>query len=177
MARPVGHMVRDQQGIWDLQYVSLLHVPNYCFESVRFVFCSFLVDFTGVTCRAEMLQRQIGWSRPLSVLINTPPTEMFGTPSPRSAMQPRPHRVCGSTDCCGFIRLHISVVSIELRPPPPLVALLVCLPVAAVTVEAEQAHWFSSPQQAYCCCCSHFSIYGSVYLARALSVCTAIKIL
>lgn len=104
-----------------------------------------------------------------------PPTEMFGTPL--SAMQPRSHRVCGSSDCRGFIRLHISVVSIELRPPPPLVALLVCLPVAAVTVEVEQAHWFSSPQQAYCCCCSHFSIYGSVYLARALSVCTAIKIL
>lgn len=84
--------------------------------------------------------------------------------------------VCGSSNCCRFIRLHISVVSIE-PTPAPLVALLVCLPVAAVTVEVERARWLRPPQQAYCCRCSHFSIYGSVYLVQASSICTVIKIL
>lgn len=133
-----------------------------------------------------MLERQIDWSRPLCP-NNTPPQRCLGFPPPPApffALQPGSHRyecvcVCvrgGSCNGCRFIRLHINVVSIE-PTPAPLVALLVCLPVAAVTVEVEQARWFRPPQQAYCCRCSHFSIYGSVYLAQALFVCTVIKIL
>lgn len=84
--------------------------------------------------------------------------------------------VCGSSSCCRFIRLHISVVSMG-PTPAPLVALVVCLPVAAVTVEAEWVRWLRPPQQTHCCRCSHFSIYGSVYLVQAFSVCIVIKIL
>lgn len=128
-----------------------------------------------------MLGRQIGWPRPLCP-NNTPLQRCLGSPPPSTALCPAasvtPLSVCvyGSSNCCRFIRLHISVVSME-PTPAPLVALLVCLPAAAVTVEVERARWLKSPQQAYCCRSSHFSIYGSVYLVQALSVCTVIKIL
>lgn len=49
-----------------------------------------------------------------------------------------PLSVCGSHNCCTFVRLHINVVSVE-PTPALLVALRVCLPVAAVTVEVEPA--------------------------------------
>lgn len=61
--------------------------------------------------------------------------------------------------------------------PAPLVALVVCLPVAGVTVEVERASWLRPAQQTHCYPCSHFSIYESVYLVQALFVCTVIKML
>lgn len=108
-----------------------------------------------------MLGRQIDWPHP--------PTEMFRifTPTPLCpAALVSPLSVCGSNNCCRFIRLHINVVSEPI--PALLVALQVCLPVAGVTVEVERTRWLKSPQQAYCCPCSHFNINGSVYLVQAV---------
>lgn len=129
-----------------------------------------------------MLKRQNTNTSFFSNLTTTSPLEMFSifsssTPcSPTARVPPLPACVCvwRSTDCWRCFRLHISLVSFELTPAPP-VALLVCLPVAAVTEEVERARWLQPPQQTHCCCCRRFSIYGSVYIIQALSVCTAIK--
>lgn len=149
-----------------------------------FLWCwPLLTARSAFTCTPEMLGRQIGWPCPLCP-NNTPLLSCLGFPPPPPHPPPllpcsyshTAAGVCGSSNCLRFIRLHINVVSAE-PTPAPLVASLVCLPVAAVTVEVERACWLRSPQQAYCCPCGHFSIYGSVYLVRALSVCTVIKIL
>lgn len=114
---------------------------------------------------------------PTFSVLMTPPTVMFRSPPP-----PPPAcsiglvPVCGSSNRCKFIRLHINVVSIE-PTPALLVALIVYLPVVAVTVEVEQSRWLRSPQQFYCCARYHFNISGSVYSVQALFVCTVIKIL
>lgn len=124
-----------------------------------------LLSPVGYRCEGD------SWSRLLQRhRISTPPHPFC------PAAWVTPLHVCGSSNCCRSIRLHINVVSIE-STPAPLVALLVCLPVAAVTVEVERARWLRPPQQTYCCPCSYFNIYGSVYLVQALSACTVIKIL
>lgn len=116
-------------------------------------FCSLLLTgCTGVTCRASILDRLGGSAS--SVLITPPLRRCLGPFPTKRCLCHTAACVCGSTNCCRFIRLHINIVSIE-PTPAPLVALLVCLPVAAVTVEVERARWLRCPQQTYCCPCSH----------------------
>lgn len=162
-------------------YAAVCDWISVCVRQLRFVvlsFCSLPLSPVGRRCEGD---RMAGPALP--VPNNTPLQRCLGFPSTPSLACSPGHTaytaacVCGSSNWCRFIRLHINVVSIEPTPAPLVARLWVCLPVAAVTVEAGRARWLRSPQQAYCCPCSHFCIYGSVYLVQALSVCTVINIL
>lgn len=181
-------MMKDQRGpeilacLSDPESVSLLHTANidlyatvYEWVSVftPLFWCPSVHCFWHAALVSPVGHRQIGWPHLLRPKWH-PLQWCLGTPPPAALVTLL--SVCGSSNCCKFIRLHINVVSIEPKPAL-LVALLVCLPVAAVTVEVERAHWLRTPQQFHCCACSHFNINGSVYLVQALFVCTIIKLL
>lgn len=159
-----GHIKKNREGtknlacLSDCESIYLLHVANkYLYLCVillnvlsSFVCCVLpsliLTGHYGVTCGMQMLERErwtdlsylIVWI-PLRLRPHTPPRKVKNSqrlplPSPLPCSLAC---VCGSSNYFRFIRLHINVVCIE-PTPAPLVALVVCLPVA---VTMEEADW------------------------------------